>query len=69
MKATTETATGLRVDITIECETEQEVISHLQAMLKEYKAHLKETPEIKHTIQIHDQNCYGEHLMIINLDK
>jgi hypothetical protein len=69
MKTTPETATGLRVDITILCETEEEILSHLSAMRAELKKQLKEKPEITHCIQIEDSNCYGEHLMVINLDR
>lgn len=69
MKATPETATGLRVDINIICETEEEILTHLQAIRKEIKARLKEEHEIKYCWQFEDQNCYGEHLVVINLDK
>jgi len=70
MKATPETATGLRVDIVIECETEDEVLSHLRVIQKQIKAKYRETNnEVKGTIQLEDSNCYGDHTVIINLDK
>lgn len=69
MKATKETATGLRVDITILCETEEEILTHLSHIRAEIKKELKAKPEITHTIEIEDSNCYGEHLCVINLDK
>lgn len=70
MKATPQTATGLRVDIVIECETEYEIFSHLYAIAEQLRKRLQQTNnEVIETIQIEDSNCYGDHTVIINLDK
>jgi hypothetical protein len=70
MKATPQTATGLRVDIVIECETEDQILSHLSMIRKQIKDKLKAiNNEVMDTIHIEDSNCYGDHTVIINLDK
>ena len=70
MKATPETATGLRVDIVIECEEENEILAHLDVIRAQIKNKFKEiNNEVKDTIQLEDSNCYGDHTVIINLDK
>jgi hypothetical protein len=70
MKATPSTATGLRVDIVIECETEDEIFSHLAKIREQIKVKLKTiNNEVTETIQLEDSNCYGDHTVIINLDK
>jgi hypothetical protein len=70
MKATPETATGLRADIVIECETEQELLSHLTVIRQQVKKKLREiNNEITDTIILEDSNCYGDHTVVINLDK
>lgn len=70
MKATPETATGLRVDIVIECETEDEILSHISVIRQQIKNKLKQiNNEVTQTIQLEDSNCYGNHTVIINLDK
>ena len=69
MKATPETATGLRVDIIIECETEDEIFSHLSVIRSQIKKKLKSiNNEVTETVQLEDSNCYGNHTVIINLD-
>ncbi len=60
------TATGLRVDIVIECETEEEILSHLAKITKQVKDKLKAiNNEVTKTIQLEDSNCYGDHTVII----
>lgn len=65
------TQIGFKVSITIECETEKEIIAHLTAIRKEAKKHLKVNkggiPDGLDLIW-DDNNCYGTHEVKIEPD-
>jgi hypothetical protein len=50
------------VDIKIGCEDEQEIISHLQILIKQIKKETKnQKGEITKAVTLSDNNCYGYH--------
>ena len=62
---------GLKVTIEIHCETEREIIAHLQVIITEYKGHLKKMKgNIPDGIDLNweDDNCYGSHSVTIEPD-
>lgn len=62
------TQVGFKVSITIECETEEEIIAHLTAIRKEAKKHLKNGVPDGIDLQWEDNNCYGTHQVKIDPD-
>lgn len=68
IKSMTLTQIGFKVSITINCETEEEIIAHLTTIRKEAKKHLKVgkggVPDGL-DLQWDDNNCYGTHDVVI----
>lgn len=66
-KVTTKTTVGIRVDIVIECETEEEILTHLSVIRGQIRKKLKTVGEVNKPILLEDSNCYGSHNIIISL--
>lgn len=64
-----ETITGIKIEINIECETEDEILAHLSVIRQTIKKHLRKNPEITQPVRFTDENCYGEHVVEIGLIK
>ena len=64
----------MKVKIEIECDDEQEVLSHLNVIRKQikraFRKHLKKDPEyMEHPeFLLEDNNCYGLHSVIVTED-
>ncbi len=55
----------MKANITIECETGGEMVSHLHCLLMQMKKEIrkaKKTGNIKKPIILEDSNCYGDHI-------
>lgn len=69
-----QTQIGFKVSITIECETEQEILSHLSEIRKRLKRELRPNNGFNGHIpdgvdlQWEDNNCYGTHEVKIEPD-
>jgi hypothetical protein len=66
----TETQIGFKVSITINCETDQEIMAHLWVIAAQFRKHLKKHGEIPdgETVEFNDDNCYGTHEVLIEPD-
>lgn len=62
------TQIGFKVSITIECETENEIIAHLTAIRKEVKSRTRKGIPGGIDLQWDDNNCYGTHEVKIGPD-
>ena len=64
------TVVGLKAKIEIRCETEDELLAHLSVIRREMKRKIRQQKgEITKRIAYQDNNCYGEHIVIVNLDR
>lgn len=60
-------ATCIEMEVLITCETEDELLGHLDVIKKEIKRIINKRGEIDAQFQWEDDNCYGNHTVIINL--
>jgi hypothetical protein len=70
MKTDEQTQVGFQVSITIECETEQEIMAHLWVIAAQLRKYLKKHGEIPDggMVELTDDNCYGSHDVKIEPD-
>jgi hypothetical protein len=57
----------MKVKIIIECEDEQELLSHLFVIRRDLKRELKKDPEFEGHLE--DNNCYGWHNILVKDNK
>lgn len=65
------TQIGFEVNIIINCETEEEILSHLSAIRSRFKKELRKLPNgIPDGVDMEwdDDNCYGSHVVRIEPD-
>lgn len=62
------TQIGFKVLITINCETEEEILTHLSVIRKEVKKIAKKGIPNGLDVEFNDDNCYGTHEVRIEPD-
>ncbi len=58
----------MKVKIIIDCDSGNELLSHLKVITNQVKAKIKEakSKDIKKPIKLDDNNCYGTHEIVIS---
>ncbi|WP_153799055.1 hypothetical protein [Foetidibacter luteolus] len=58
----------MKVKIEINCEDEKDIMVHLSVIRQQIRQALKQNPgKARHELQ--DENCYGGHTVMIELEK